>query len=292
MPGSTGPLIPRRRLGATFRRLREEKDEQLKDTADALLFSTSKLSRIETGVLEPQPRDLRDLLRYYDIENTDLGLEIQTWLTQAADQPWWSMRGFTPAPKLEEYLSHESPAETIEEYLPLFVPGTMQTAEYAAAVLRGLNPRLSAKGTRRLVELRLARREFLDQRPSKPRLVSVVAEEVLHRVVGSPAVMRGQLESLLAELESDRHEFHVVPFEAGIYPAFEGSITIFTYADPRDSSAVAITSVSTTEFSVKSSVVADHRERFDNLSDHWLAPEATRGLIQSLLGSEKFRPER
>ncbi|WP_344413930.1 helix-turn-helix transcriptional regulator [Pseudonocardia ailaonensis] len=280
MPGSTGPLIPRRRLGAEFRRLREARGEQLKDTAKKLMFSTSKLSRIETGVAEPQPRDLRDLLVYFGLTGTPHGADLERWAAEATEKPWWVVAGFDMPTRLEQYLAYESPATIIEEYSSNFIPGPLQTEDYATAVLRGLLPDLEPGEIAHQVALRRARRQYLDARSAPPQLVFAFPEEVLRRTVGSHAVMRAQITALLDETD-ERLALHVIPYSAGVYRALDASCTLFGYAAP-DAPMVALSSAWTLEFTDGADVVATLRGRFDDLSDHWLDRAQTRAFLQEI----------
>ena len=61
------PTVRRRELGALLRRLRTEKGLTVEQAADRLLFSMSKLSRMETGHGVATPRDIRDLCDLYGV---------------------------------------------------------------------------------------------------------------------------------------------------------------------------------------------------------------------------------
>lgn len=286
MSGSTGPLIPRRRIGAEFRRLREERGEQLKDTAAALVISASKLSRIETGQAEPRPRDLKYLLDYFAITGTPLSDEITRWTVQARARPWWVSQKFTMPARLEAYLSYESAATRIEEYEPNFIPGPLQTEEYARRVVSAVVPGLSASEADHQARLRRARREFLDSRDNPIQLVVAFPEEVLRRSLGDEQIRRGQLAALLTDCEDPRFEIHVLTDAAGIYPALDGGpFTIFHYADDRDLTTVALASVTGTEFSHERAVVDDCSERFFDLHRRWLSPTDSRTFIESARNS-------
>jgi transcriptional regulator with XRE-family HTH domain len=287
MPGSTGPLIPRRRLGATFRRLREEKGEQLKDTAKTLMFSTSKLSRIETGVLEPQPRDLRDLLAYFQLTDTRLGRELQEWAVDVAAEPWWALAGFVTPARVEAYLSYESAASVVSEYAPSFLPGLLQTEDYSRAVLSGVVPRLSPAEIDHQARLRHLRRRFLDSRPESPRLVMAFPEDVLHRMApGQESTHRAQLSALLGDLDDPRIDVHVLSYRAGFYPALDGGpFTIFEYPDDEDPTTVALMNVTETTFSDDANDVADCQFRFSDLRERSLNHHDAHRLIESVRNS-------
>lgn len=114
-------------------------------------------------------------------------------------QPPWVSAAFA------ELLELERTAARIWMNHPLFVPGPLQTEEYATAILTvvtGLGPRDPELIAR--VEQRMARAAAFLERlggESAPELAVVVDEAVLHR--GPAGVLRAQLRRL-AEV-ADRH---------------------------------------------------------------------------------------
>jgi transcriptional regulator with XRE-family HTH domain len=84
----TGPLGPRRAIANAVRKLREDRGKLLNEVAGDLMMSTSKLSRLENAQGKPLPRDIRDLVRYYQIEGTPLAGRLERWV-RAAQQPGW-----------------------------------------------------------------------------------------------------------------------------------------------------------------------------------------------------------
>ena len=56
MSQTHGPIVPRRRLAAELKRLREASNRTLDQVASDLLISTSKLSRLENAQGSPQAR--------------------------------------------------------------------------------------------------------------------------------------------------------------------------------------------------------------------------------------------
>src|SRR5712671_2274108 len=67
VPEVRSPTVRRRELGALLRKLRLENGLTVEQAAERLLFSMSKLSRIETGHGLATLRDVRDLCDLYDV---------------------------------------------------------------------------------------------------------------------------------------------------------------------------------------------------------------------------------
>jgi hypothetical protein len=127
------------------------------------------------------------------------------------------------------YVELEKTAATVEDYSNVFVMGVLQTEEYAEAVFRAAHPRETDAQIKHRVEVRLRRREILE-REAPPLLWVILYESVLRAVVGSSAVMAGQLEHLLRMAASPHVSLQVLPFTAGA-PASGLSFTLLTQAD-------------------------------------------------------------
>ena len=180
MPRSTGPLIPAWRFGGEIKRLRDVRGETLADTARGLMISTSKLSRIENGQGELRPRDVRDLLAYFDVGDSPTGAQLRDWAEQARVPGWWQDGAYQMPRRLDTFIAYENAASRIRGFVPNVVPGTLQTPEYARATLRRLVPRLTDTELDEQVELRMARRAALAERDPPPETVLVIPESVLH----------------------------------------------------------------------------------------------------------------
>lgn len=269
MPRSAGPLIPRRRFGGEIKRLREARGETLADTAGALLISTSKLSRLENGQGELRPRDVRDLLAYFDIGDAAEGAQLREWAEQARVPGWWQGETYVMPPKLDTFIAYENAASRIKSYVPTVVPGWLQTRRYAAAALTRLAP-LSAVQVEHQADLRMARQEALRERASPPTMLLAIPETVLHRTVGGPEVMREQVDALIASYDDPLVDLHIIPFSAGLYPAMEGGFTIFAFEDELDPDVAALDLVSAIQFLTDEGRVREHQEILEDLRHYWL----------------------
>jgi transcriptional regulator with XRE-family HTH domain len=279
----SGPLIPRRRLGARFRELREARGDTLQQTAKALMFSPSKLSRIENGLAgDPHPRDVRDLVAYFGLSQTDRAAELEE-LADAGRRPgWWQRPPWEMPSRLDTLIAYESAATRMDAYMPTVAPGLLQTRDYARAVLERAAPHLDPAAVEKQVELRMERQRHLRLRAQPPVQWYVLPETVLHRQVGTAATMRNQLDSLLQATADPLVEVHVIPFSAGIYEAVElSTVTLFQFSPP-DDDVVAIERVRYTDFLDRPGPVAKYTDVLRKLTDYCLDQDRTRTFIEHI----------
>jgi transcriptional regulator with XRE-family HTH domain len=285
---NTGPLIPRRRLGAAFKQLREARGETLQQTSKALLFSPSKLSRIENGsASEPHPRDVRDLIAHFGVEG-DAAAELEA-LAEAGRQPgWWQLPPYEFTGDLDTFISYESAASRICEYSPVVVPGLLQTDEYAGQVFRTFLPDVASAQIERLVTGRMQRQHQIESRPARPERVHVAPETILHRLVGTPSVMATQMAALLDSSNEPSIELHIIPYTSGLYEgAHLTTTTLFAFESAADSDVVAIERIRHTEFLERLRTVEKYREILDRLSQYWLDENKSKEFIE--LAWKKWR---
>jgi transcriptional regulator with XRE-family HTH domain len=212
----TGPLGPRRNIAAALSQLRAESGKTLAQVAEDLMISASKLSRLENAQGRPQPRDIRDLIRYYEIEGTELAAKLQRWVSAAQHPGWWTSFDDQVLGGLEAHLAYEADAAVERTYTLPFVPALLQTAEYARAVFRDMEHR-SEREIRQLLEVRERRQGALRSREGLAplKLVAVTHESTLRQHVGSPEILRDQLDALAEWSRKPNVSLHVLPFATG-----------------------------------------------------------------------------
>jgi transcriptional regulator with XRE-family HTH domain len=226
-----GPTVLRILLGAQLRRLREGKRITLEDAGRVIRASHSKISRLETGRVGFKDRDISDLLTFYGVSNEDERTALRS-LAQRANAPgWWHDYSDVLPTWFEAYVGLEEVATQVRAYEVQFVPGLLQSEDYARAVtLLGHSDELPRDIERR-VRLRMARQAVLDK-PDPPNVWAVVDEAVLRRPAGSPAVMHGQLKHLLDLAQRPNITIQVMPFQAGGHSAAGGPFSILRFAEP------------------------------------------------------------
>jgi transcriptional regulator with XRE-family HTH domain len=224
------PEISRRRLRLALREAREAAGVTQKAAAEALYSSVSKIIRIEQGDVSITPPDLQVLLALYGVTDEKRVAELVDLAQRSKGRSWSDYKEVYSAASRSLFGS-EAAAKTIYKYEPHFVPGLLQTPEYAEALLTGL--RRSKKDIELMVRARLERQELLD-REVRPELRFILGEATVSRAVGGRGTMRRQLERI-KELGARPGNFiQVLPFSAGEHPHIGWSFTILEFEDIGD----------------------------------------------------------
>ncbi|MEU8372802.1 helix-turn-helix transcriptional regulator [Micromonospora sp. NPDC048894] len=227
---ATGPTVLRMLLGAQLRRLREASGVTREGAGWEIRSSESKISRMELGRVGFKERDVADLLTLYGV-TAAADRDALLKLARDANSPgWWHRYGDVLPTWFQSYLGLEAAAALIRSYEVQFVPGLLQTPEYARAVVLLGHRGAAVEEVDRRVELRVQRQQVL-HRPDPPQLWAVIDEAALRRPIGGPQVMRGQLTALIEATRSPHVRLQVIPFDAGGHAAAGGAFTILRFGD-------------------------------------------------------------
>jgi transcriptional regulator with XRE-family HTH domain len=230
-PPGGGPTVQRILLGSQLRKLREDRGITREQAGYEIRASASKISRIELGRVALKERDVADLLTLYQVTGEAERAPLLA-LADAANIPgWWHRYGDLLADWFQPYLGLEEAASIIRTYQVQFVPGLLQTPDYARAVISAGDPDAPAAEIDRRVAMRMARQELLT-RASPPRLWAVIDEAALHRPIGSNDIMRDQLQALIKKLGLDHIIVQVMPFRFGAHAAEAGAFSILRFPEP------------------------------------------------------------
>ena len=193
---SGAPTARRIVLGAQLRRLREKAEISRADAGYFIRGSDSKISRMELGRVGFKERDVADLLSMYGVNDEQERAVFLEMVRKSNERGWWHRYSGTMPNWFQDFVGLEESASLIQSHELQFVPGLMQTEDYARAVVSHGRPELMDPEGERRVALRLQRQKVLT-RPGAPRLWAVVDESVLHRPIGGHRVLREQIEHLL-----------------------------------------------------------------------------------------------
>jgi len=228
--GAGGPTVLRILLGAQLRRLREAKGVTRESAGWEIRASESKISRMELGRVGFKERDVADLLSLYGVRDEEERTALLALARDANVPGWWHKYGDVLPSWFQSYLGLETAAALIRTYEVQFVPGLLQTKEYARAVILLGHAGAQPDEIERRVSLRMYRQELF-ARPQPPQLWAVVDEAALRRPIGGPKVMRAQIEALVEATRQPGVRLQVIPFLTGGHAAAGGAYTILRFAD-------------------------------------------------------------
>lgn len=226
MAATGGPTAPRRKLGSILRSLRKDHELTSDQVAEHLGVSRSKVSRLENGQRGADKADIDRLCELYKVDE-----EQRLRLTVLAAEGKQRARRPTSRLPYADYLHLEAVATSINDFGLALVPGLLQTLDYARAVLSASVPPWDPQTIEDRVWARSARQERLYTEEA-PTFEAVLDESVLHRVVGSPAIMAAQLRRLLAMSALPTVAIRVLPFGAGAVPAGVNKFVILHFSQP------------------------------------------------------------
>lgn len=285
MSDPNGPTVRRRRLGMELRRLRERASLDQAAAAQHLECSTSKISRLERGEGQAKVMEIRSLLDLYDVTDEDERAAILTLHKTAGEVGWWEQAEYEKVlpSGLGVYVGLEYDARALQCWELGYVPGLLQTEDYAWAVLSSL-PRRSPDEVERLVKARMQRQARLTQETNPLELWAVIDEAVLHRPLGGAATMQAQL-GTLADWASRTNVTVQIYRPKDVHPGLRGSFTLLEFG-PADPRVGYVDSPSGNSFLEKDLQVRNLSDTFDRLRAGALDPEESAALLRSLAAEE------
>ncbi|MEV5828758.1 helix-turn-helix transcriptional regulator [Spirillospora sp. NPDC052242] len=226
-----GPTALRMQIGARLRRLRERNGIGRAEAGRAIRGSASKISRLELGRHGFKERDVLDLLRLYGVTDAAERESLLELVREAKRPGWWTAYGEVVPSWFEQFLGLEQSATTIRNYEVQYVPGLLQTREYARAVIGLEHHDAHPEELVKRLTVRMNRQAVLHRPVGAATLWAIIDEAALRRPIGGPATMRGQLRHLIDVAEHLHNvNVQVLPFSAGGHLALGGPITIMRFA--------------------------------------------------------------
>ncbi len=219
-----------RELGIALRGIREDADLTGDELAKMLGWSPSKVSRLEHGKRLPSEVDIALYVASCGVLREKLEEVLE--LARATDRGYWVRPHNERLPdELHSLTVQENIATAISTYNPIFIPGLLQTKDYADTLFRraGLIPE---DGIDLRVHTRMRRQRVLAKYDA-PRFVCCIHEHALRTMVGGPEVMHGQIMRLLEVFESSNCQVWVLPRSANSFSAVGSGFRVMSYTDHR-----------------------------------------------------------
>jgi transcriptional regulator with XRE-family HTH domain len=279
---SPSPAVQRRRLRTELRRARQQAGLTQEQVAEAMEWSLSKVIRIEAGTVGISANDLKALLGYYKVVDTEEIAGLLALARAGRERPWQSVYRDVVSPRLLQFIEFEEAASVTRNFQPLAVPGLLQTEEYARSMLGQPSADISDKRIDSMVEVRVRRQELLD-RDDSPLMFFIMDEAVTRRLVGGKDAMRRQLRRIVELGERPRITVEVVPFSVGAHRGLQGSFVIQEFPDPADDDVLYLESPQGEVISRDDpELVLHYREVFEELRRLSLGPERSLTFLSKL----------
>ena len=283
-PGS-GPTALRILLGSQLRRLREGKGVTREEAGHLIRGSESKISRMELGRVGFKERDVADLLTLYGVVDNQARAAVLDLVATANEPGWWHRFNDILPTWFQAYVGLEEAAARIRTYEVQFVPGLLQTKEYARAVVTAGSAGISAEEIARRVDLRLERQRMFD-RPDGPVFWAVIDEAALRRPIGGAEVMRAQLEHLIELMRQPNITIQVMPFSFGGHSAEGGAFTVLRFPDQDLPDVVYVEQLASALYLDKREDVDRYTEVMERLCAVSTTPDETIELLRMI--AEEF----
>jgi len=229
------PALCRLQLGSELRQLRLAAGLKGAQVVKKLIWSPSKLTRLETGensVVEPA--DVMALCAMYGADTETLGRLRSYAAVTKTKRDWWLSPEYRPVmtPGFKAFLDLEASATVLHTYETEFVPGLLQTEAYIRVIHQRAHQGLVPELIDKLVAVRTTRQEILSHPESPLKYVAIINESVLRRKVGESPVMRDQLTHIVDVVESRPNvRVQVVPYRAGAHPGMNGAFVVLQFPE-------------------------------------------------------------
>ena len=206
-----GATVAKRRLSRRLAELRVNTGYTANHVCDILNWGRGKVGRFEANQWKrPEMSDIRDLIRIYDVEGEEAD-EIEELAVSCRIRPWW--REYAEIFD-NEWPGYENDAATIAVFMPLVVPGLLQTPAYMESQFKSSSRPPAWR--RKAVKARLRRQEILDRTDgTAPQLSVVITEASLRYRWGIHSDRREQIEHLAQMSRRRNIDLRIQRFDDG-----------------------------------------------------------------------------
>jgi transcriptional regulator with XRE-family HTH domain len=271
------PTVRLRRLAFQLRQLRTQSGLTREVVEEQTGINPGTLYRLEYARSRPQKRTLVALLNLYGVTE-EVRFALLDIARNSDSQGWLRPYQAQLTEEYAAYINFEAEANSVRNYESLFIPGLLQTKDYALAMVQGAGPTLSREVADRGIQARLERQERLTGK-SPLELWAIFDEAAIRRQVGGPAVMHEQLTHLLDATELPNVTLQVLPYDIGAHPGMSGSFVYMKFADPADPDLVYVDTLTGELFLETEEDLHQYSSIFDHLRAAALSPAKTKGMI-------------
>ncbi|MFD3686918.1 helix-turn-helix domain-containing protein [Nocardiopsis sp. NPDC058631] len=272
-------------LGHELRKRREQRGITREDAGNRIRASASKISRMELGRVGFKLRDIEDLLKMYGVSDRKTIKELLEVARESNKPGWWKEYGDSLHKWFIRYVGFEEAADHIRIYESQFVPGLLQTEEYAREIISGGVE--TDMVTEQRIEARLRRQKRVEN-DTNMRMWVILDEAAVRRPIGvisrGPEIMRRQIEHLI-HLSSghDNITLQIIPFSVGAHAAEAGSFTLLRYSEFELADMVYLEQLHDGELIDRRNVVEAYTKAMTRLSVAAATPDETLDMLKEIL---------
>jgi transcriptional regulator with XRE-family HTH domain len=266
------PVVLRQEVGRRIRLARHDAGMTVVEAAARLDLTRSALSRLENGIGRVTVHLLRSMMDVYDQRMDD----VLDMVRQARGQGWWRQYGISD----HDFVALETGASRISNYELAFVPGLLQTADYARALFTSSQRERTEEWIANQLAVRMTRQERLTDEEHPLVLDAVVHELVLRSPVARPAVMRAQLRHLALITELPTVTLRVLPACPFSPEALFGGFSVLDFPSPGQPSVCHAFYALGDARQDKSEFVEPARVQFNHLRSLALSADQSVALVE------------
>lgn len=279
---AASPTLRRRRLARALLQLREAKGLTAKQAAAEAkkrsphrAWSETKVTRIEARKIKRlRDVDVQTLLDVYGVTDPETREAYRKLAREASQTGWWV--GYRDVLGSGVYVDLETEASRIRTFELAIIPGILQTANYARALIRG-GGIVPDDQVERRVEARMTRKQILG-RPDSPRIWAIIDETALRKI---PVDVREEQLRYLIDVQRPDLRVQVLPDAIGPHAAMAGAFTILDF--PEDPSVVYLEQARSELLLEEPDELSYYETVYDYVQSHALSPGDSRVLIESLI---------
>lgn len=265
----------REALGGRLRELRLQAGLSGSELARQAGWHQTRVPKIEYGKTKPTEADIRLWCTLTDSRDQAADLIATARNIEAAYVEW--RRVLQAGTRRRQHVSVKltEQSKLLRIFQPSLIPGILQTAEYAQAMLRrSIDFHRISDDLDKGVAKRLERQQLLYK--GERRFWILIGEQALYTTVGNGLVMAGQLDRLLAVIGLSRVTFGIVPATAEL----PMQTTNFVMFDDR----MVMVETMTAELTISQPrEIAQYHRAFNTLAGKAVTEDAARGVIWTAL---------
>lgn len=275
------PTVRSRRLGAALKAYRLAAKMDQVQAAEVIAAHQTRVSRIETGHVSARPLEIRAMLDAYGVRDSEVRQKLEDLARQSKRRGWWLEHAAHLRPDYLDHIALEDDATYIREWQPVVVPGLLQTAAYAEAVIADGPHDIEPERVTELVKVRVGRQAKIEAGGAS--YTAILWEGVVVHPLVSVEIHREQLSAILEIGKRKNVTVQVLPFSAGVLAGYSSAFYSFSFDEEPTVEAVAMDNLRGTSVLEGPEDLAAYANAYDLLRSSALTPDASSKLIRGVL---------